>query len=383
MGLRCTLLGSPWLSIREAVFTVSPNKQYRGILYPTTPAKTGPVWIPTLICTERTGLKRDHQIPLLLLLRYNLHKIKKTSRYLAPTVWQIPLSHQSKSNTDCLHHLAKLSCPFPVKFHLSLQRSPLSYFLSPGGIFLFSNFTYMKSGSIFCFVSDFIYQNPCFWDSPTLYVSAVHSFTAKYYSVVRITSQCISPVFSSRTFRLFPIWSCYEHSHTDLFVDIHFSFFLGKYLEMELLNHKDKYFFPFCDFIYTFFLNKQTSKFLMNTLVRWGQENATTEWFRQQKFTFSQLWSLEMQVKVSASLILRSLSLACSWLPFCCVLSVSSLCVHILGISSCLQIFLLIKYTSQIGVELTLTAWLWCVHLLYGPVCQCSPIQSPSWGSRD
>ena len=29
-------------SIREAVFTVSPNKQYRGILFPTTPATTGP-----------------------------------------------------------------------------------------------------------------------------------------------------------------------------------------------------------------------------------------------------------------------------------------------------------------------------------------------------
>ena len=68
----------------------------------------------------------------------------------------------------------------------------------------------------------------------------------------------------------------------------------------------------------------------------------------------SEVW--KCKIKVSASLILRSLSLACSWLPFCCVLSVSSLCVHILAISSCLQISLLIKDTSQIGVELTLTA---------------------------
>ena len=188
---------------------------------------------------------------------------------------------------------------------------------------------YMKSGSIFCFVSDFIYQNPCFWDSPTLYVSAVHSFTAKYYSVVRITSQCISPVFSSRTFRLFPIWSCYEHSHTDLFVDIHFSFFLGKYLEMELLNHKDKYFFPFCDFIYTFFLNKQTSKFLMNILVCWSQENATTEWSRQQTCTFSQLWSLEMQDQgvgqFDPQVPLLGLQLAAFLL---CSLSLFPVCTH-------------------------------------------------------
>lgn len=30
-------------SIRDAVLTVSPNKQYLGILTPTTPAHTGPV----------------------------------------------------------------------------------------------------------------------------------------------------------------------------------------------------------------------------------------------------------------------------------------------------------------------------------------------------
>jgi len=31
-------------SMREAVFTVSPNRQYRGIFSPTTPATTGPVF---------------------------------------------------------------------------------------------------------------------------------------------------------------------------------------------------------------------------------------------------------------------------------------------------------------------------------------------------
>ena len=36
------LLPSPYDSILLAVLTVSPNKQYRGILLPTTPATTGP-----------------------------------------------------------------------------------------------------------------------------------------------------------------------------------------------------------------------------------------------------------------------------------------------------------------------------------------------------
>ena len=38
-----SFLPSPFDSILEAVFTVSPNKQYRGIFRPTTPAQTGPV----------------------------------------------------------------------------------------------------------------------------------------------------------------------------------------------------------------------------------------------------------------------------------------------------------------------------------------------------
>lgn len=38
-----SLLPSLVDSILEAVFTVSPNKQYRGILVPTTPATTAPV----------------------------------------------------------------------------------------------------------------------------------------------------------------------------------------------------------------------------------------------------------------------------------------------------------------------------------------------------
>ena len=46
-----TNLRSPVVSILDAVFTVSPNKQYLGILDPTTPPTTGPVWIPIRCCS--------------------------------------------------------------------------------------------------------------------------------------------------------------------------------------------------------------------------------------------------------------------------------------------------------------------------------------------
>ena len=44
-SVKCTGLRSDVDSILEAVLTVSPNKQYRGIVRPTTPATTGPVSI--------------------------------------------------------------------------------------------------------------------------------------------------------------------------------------------------------------------------------------------------------------------------------------------------------------------------------------------------
>lgn len=47
---------SPVDSIRLAVFTVSPNRQYRGIFVPTIPATTGPVWAPQRICSVSSGL---------------------------------------------------------------------------------------------------------------------------------------------------------------------------------------------------------------------------------------------------------------------------------------------------------------------------------------
>ena len=47
-------LPTPVDSILEAVLTVSPNKQYRGILFPTTPATHGPTdkQLPKMVFNE-------------------------------------------------------------------------------------------------------------------------------------------------------------------------------------------------------------------------------------------------------------------------------------------------------------------------------------------
>lgn len=50
--------------MREAVFTVSPNKQYRGIVSPTTPAQHGPVWSPILSLKGVLGKCRIQNLPL-------------------------------------------------------------------------------------------------------------------------------------------------------------------------------------------------------------------------------------------------------------------------------------------------------------------------------
>lgn len=55
-GYRFVYLRSPVDSILEVVFTVSPNKQYLGILCPTTPATQEPECIP--IRSLRTSLGR-------------------------------------------------------------------------------------------------------------------------------------------------------------------------------------------------------------------------------------------------------------------------------------------------------------------------------------
>lgn len=51
-------LPTPLLSILLAVFTVSPNRQYRGIFNPTTPATHGPEWIPMRKRNVSSGLCR-------------------------------------------------------------------------------------------------------------------------------------------------------------------------------------------------------------------------------------------------------------------------------------------------------------------------------------
>lgn len=49
-------LRNPVDSILDAVLTVSPNKQYRGMASPTTPATTGPVWIPIKIKSQNGNM---------------------------------------------------------------------------------------------------------------------------------------------------------------------------------------------------------------------------------------------------------------------------------------------------------------------------------------
>ena len=44
----------PLLSMRLAVLTVSPKKQNRGILMPTTPVVAGPEWIPTRMLSNHS-----------------------------------------------------------------------------------------------------------------------------------------------------------------------------------------------------------------------------------------------------------------------------------------------------------------------------------------
>jgi hypothetical protein len=51
LALACTLLGLLLLSILLAVLTVSPNRQKRGILLPTTPDMTGPEFMPMRSCS--------------------------------------------------------------------------------------------------------------------------------------------------------------------------------------------------------------------------------------------------------------------------------------------------------------------------------------------
>ena len=53
--------GSPFCIIRAAVFMVSPKRRKRGKRFPTTPATTGPVWIP--IFTSKSHRKNGAKKP--------------------------------------------------------------------------------------------------------------------------------------------------------------------------------------------------------------------------------------------------------------------------------------------------------------------------------
>ncbi len=46
-ALRVMAPATPWLSMRDAVLTVSPHRSYRYCRSPITPATTGPKWMPT------------------------------------------------------------------------------------------------------------------------------------------------------------------------------------------------------------------------------------------------------------------------------------------------------------------------------------------------
>lgn len=70
----CTFMASLVDSILEAVLTLSPNRQYLGILSPTMPATTAPEWTPTLIlkcCPAKRPRRREvsqTQLRLMLLI---------------------------------------------------------------------------------------------------------------------------------------------------------------------------------------------------------------------------------------------------------------------------------------------------------------------------
>lgn len=78
------------LSILEAVFTVSPNKQYRGIVLPTTPATTGPVYAKNRRLRLRVFLGIVSYIAFLH-ISYNMYSPQYTySMYLDTRIYPNP-----------------------------------------------------------------------------------------------------------------------------------------------------------------------------------------------------------------------------------------------------------------------------------------------------
>ena len=86
MTYMCNTLPSPDDCILDAVLTVSPNRQYRGILFPTTPAQQGPGVVILNIPTILKKLKTVYSGTTILLLQpskivvpfhwsYNIHVV--------------------------------------------------------------------------------------------------------------------------------------------------------------------------------------------------------------------------------------------------------------------------------------------------------------------
>ena len=74
-------------SILEAVLTVSPNKQYRGIFKPTTPATTIPVCTPT--CKEWKKIK-ENAIGILFVYNYS-----KNGSVIVNTFYNLQVGRQT------------------------------------------------------------------------------------------------------------------------------------------------------------------------------------------------------------------------------------------------------------------------------------------------
>jgi hypothetical protein len=77
--------------IRAAVLTVSPNRQYRGTFRPTTPATTGPEWIPVI--QKRVDCRRQ----------------AAQARYLAIQFMQVSSSY-GENFCATLHTIEALYC---------------------------------------------------------------------------------------------------------------------------------------------------------------------------------------------------------------------------------------------------------------------------------
>lgn len=92
--------------MREAVLTVSPNKQYRGIFVPTMPATTGPVWMPLLISSVRADLMFNQKVTTQLKWYLQYMKIWV---YYQTKKFTIYSTDQEMLSTSCFKDLPKMN----------------------------------------------------------------------------------------------------------------------------------------------------------------------------------------------------------------------------------------------------------------------------------